>query len=60
MDNEDSMRAGLHRSLAEIKNIIYRPPEWESWQLGSYVAYKVLRQWLITLITGSDNEWRRR
>jgi hypothetical protein len=29
-------------------------------QLGSYVTYKVLRRWLITLITGSDNEWRRR
>lgn len=30
------------------------------WQLGSYAAYKVLRQWLITLITGSDEEWRRK
>jgi len=31
-----------------------------SFQTGSYVAYKVLRRWLITLITGSDSEWRRK
>lgn len=34
--------------------------KWQPWQLGSYAAYKVLRKWLITLITGSDEEWRRR
>ena len=54
IEGEDEMRTEV-----ELINKVMSE-KWQPWQLGSYAAYKVLRQWLITLITGSDEEWRRK